>query len=43
MCGIVGAFDLIAERDFPQDRLLRMTGESRTEDRMTNALTSNQA
>ena len=26
MCGIVGAFDLVGRRDFPQDRLLRMTG-----------------
>src|SRR3954453_7909028 len=26
MCGIVGAFDLRGRRDFPQDRLLRMTG-----------------
>jgi asparagine synthase (glutamine-hydrolysing) len=26
MCGIVGAFDLVGRRDFPQDQLLRMTG-----------------
>src|SRR4051794_4244709 len=26
MCGIVGAFDLKGRRDFPQERLLRMTG-----------------
>jgi asparagine synthase (glutamine-hydrolysing) len=26
MCGIVGAFDLTGRRDFPQERLLRMTG-----------------
>jgi asparagine synthase (glutamine-hydrolysing) len=26
MCGIVGAFDLFGRRDFPKDRLLRMTG-----------------
>src|SRR5882757_50209 len=25
MCGIVGAFDLVGRREFPQDRLLRMT------------------
>src|SRR5690242_7409102 len=27
MCGIVGAFDLTGRRDFPQDRLPRMTRE----------------
>ena len=26
MCGIAGAFDLEGRRDFPRDRLLRMTG-----------------
>jgi asparagine synthase (glutamine-hydrolysing) len=26
MCGIAGAFDLIGRRDFPEERLLRMTG-----------------
>jgi asparagine synthase (glutamine-hydrolysing) len=26
MCGIVGAFDLVERRDFPQERLLQMTG-----------------
>src|SRR4051812_36834038 len=26
MCGIVGAFDLVGQRVFPQDRLLQMSG-----------------
>ena len=43
MCGIAGAFDLEGRRDFPRDRLLRMTARSPIADRTMSISTSSPA